>query len=199
MISYIKGKLEHVFEHAVVLDQHGMGFEIQASPATISRINKDAEVKLHTYLHVKEDGLTLYGFLTLEEINLFNLLITVSGIGPKVAMGMIAAMTPSQLMIAIITDDVAALSRAPGVGKKTAQRISLELKDKIKTGDAVAETIGSPQQSLALASSEKQDAIDALSVLGYSRSEAMKAVMEVAVEGLSTEQIIKHALKKLAR
>lgn len=198
MISYIKGNLEHVFDHAIVLDHNGMGFEIQASPATISRIDKNAEVKMYTYLHVKEDGLTLYGFLTLEEMNLFNLLITVSGVGPKVAMGMIAALTPSQLMIAIITDDVAALSRAPGVGKKTAQRITLELKDKIKTGDAVADTISSPQQSLALASNEKQDAVDALSVLGYSRSEAMKAVMEVAVEGLKTEQIIKQALKRLA-
>lgn len=199
MISYIKGKLEHVFDHAVVIDHHGIGFVIQASATTISRIDKDADIKMYTYLHVKEDGLTLYGFLTLEEMNLFNLLITVSGVGPKVAMGMIAAMTPSQLMIAIITDDVAALSRAPGVGKKTAQRISLELRDKIKTSDAVAETISSPQQSLALASSEKQDAIDALSVLGYSRSEAMKAVMEVAIEGLTTEQIIKQALKRLAR
>jgi Holliday junction DNA helicase RuvA len=153
-------------------------------------------------MQVKEDGISLFGFLTQEEVRLFLMLISVSGIGPKMASAILSALSPQQLVLAIVTDDTAALSKAPGVGKKTAQRIALELRDKMKTdGASYADGAGLPAGSFAAftQSDGKQDALDALLALGYSRSEALKAVMECATEGMKTEQIIKEALRKLAR
>lgn len=201
MIAYIKGTLEQVTDQAVVIDNHGMGYLINVSNATVSRLpSRSSEVKLFTYMQVKEDGVSLHGFLTQEEVSLFTLLISVSGIGPKVATAILATLTPSQIMIAIVADDAAAFSKAPGVGKKTAQRISLELRDKIKTKDAWPEDNGPSLATGGLvSSSEKQEAMDALQALGYSRGESLKAVLEVAVEGMRTEEIIKQALKKLVR
>ena len=197
MISYIKGTVEQMTDSSVVIECGGIGYQILVSVATLAKLSGKAHVKVYTYMQVREDGITLYGFLDHEEIQMFHRLITVNGLGPKIAMGMLGAVTPSQIMLAIVTDDVNALSKAPGIGKKTAQRIILDLKDKIKTEDAVAGMAVSPQESLRVSSGEKQDAIDALIALGYGRSDAVKAVMEVAVEGLSAEQIIKNALRKL--
>jgi Holliday junction DNA helicase RuvA len=184
-------------ENAVVVECGGIGYQIAVSAATLGKISGQREIKIYTYMHVQENGISLYGFLSNEEIDMFYKLISVSGLGPKSALGMLSAITPSQIMLAIVTDDIAALSKAPGVGKKTAQRMILELKDKVKTEDAVAGMAATTQESLKLSSGAKQDAIDALIALGYSRSEGVRAVMEVAVEGLTTEQIIKNALRKL--
>lgn len=197
MISYIKGTVEHMTDASVVIECGGIGYQISVSAATLGKISGKHQVKIYTYMHVREDGISLYGFMTAEEIDMFHKLISVSGLGPKSAMGMLSALTPSQIMLAIVTDDVGALSKAPGVGKKTAQRMILELKDKIKTEDAVADMAVSAQESLKISSGAKQDAIDALIALGYGRSEAVRAVMAVAVEGLTTEQIIKNALRRL--
>ena len=188
-------------EQAVVVENNNIGFLINTSPATISRLPaRGGEVQLFTYMQVREDGISLHGFLTQEEVRLFTLLISVSGIGPKVAAAILSTLSPQQIMIAIMSDDDAAFSKAPGVGKKTAQRISLELRDKIKTREAWAEEPGFvPSGHISAASSEKQDAMDALQALGYSRSESLRAVLETATEDMKTEQIIKQALKKLAR
>jgi Holliday junction DNA helicase RuvA len=200
MIAYVKGTLEQVTESAVVIDCHGLGYLVQVSPATIGNLPpRGSEIKMYTYHQTKEDGQALHGFLTQEEVRLFMLLISVSGIGPKVATAVLGSMPPAQLMMAIIADDAAALSKAPGVGKKTAQRITLELRDKIRK-DHAWESPGADYSGFATAgekAGEKQDAMDALTALGYGRAEGMKAVMEVATEGMTTEQIIKMALKKL--
>ncbi|MDR1665157.1 MAG: Holliday junction branch migration protein RuvA [Clostridiales bacterium] len=199
MIAYIKGIFEQTLDQAAIVDVHGIGYLVHISPATASRLpSRGQEVKLFTYMNVKEDGVSLHGFLTQEEVRLFTLLISVSGIGPKVATAILATLTPAQVMMAIIADDAAALSKAPGVGRKTAQRIALELRDKIKTQEA-------PESGAAVSAdiyagsvaSEKKDALDALLVLGYSRAESYKAVLETAEEGMSTEQIIRLSLKKL--
>jgi Holliday junction DNA helicase RuvA len=198
MIAYVRGMLEQVSDGAAVIDCNGLGYLVQVSSATLSRLPpRGSEVKLFTYMQVKEDGQALHGFLSQEEVRLFTMLISVTGIGPKVAAAVLSTFTPAQLVMAIVADDAAALSKAPGVGKKTAQRITLELRDKMKgTHDMAAP--GGDYSGFA-ASGEKQDAMDALAALGYSRGEGMKAVMEVTTDGMATEQIIKLALKRLIR
>jgi len=196
MIAYIKGTVEQLNDQSVVLDNQGIGYIIHASSATLSRLPRKGETaQLYTYFQVKEDDMSLFGFLSQEEIRLFRLLISISGIGPKVATAILAVMSPVQIMTAVVSQDSVAFSKVSGVGKKTAQRITLELQDKIKTQDW-----GSDQESMdmqSVASSEKQDAIDALLALGYGRSESMRAVLAVATEDMATEQIIRFALKKL--
>ena len=203
MIAYVKGPLAYVTEQYAVVDVCGLGLQVQASPATLTRLpGKGTEVQLFTYLQLSENGQALHGFLTREEVRMFTLLISVSGIGPKVATAVLATMAPEQVMLAIMADDAVALSKAPGVGKKTAQRMVLELRDKVKTADAFVENSGSIGQmgmNLPGVSSAKQDAMDALLALGYDRSESMKVVLETADEGMAVEAIIKLALKKLAR
>ena len=202
MIAYIKGPLAYVLDQSVVLDAHGVGYQIYVSSSTLSRLpSRGGEVQLFTYMQVSESGQSLHGFLTQEELRLFTLLISVSGIGPKVASAILSSLSPAQVIIAIVADDAAALSKAPGVGKKTAQRVMLELRDKIKTADSW-ESSGVDDQSAAAFSgprSEKQDAMDALLALGYGRAEAMQAALEVAEEGMTADQIIRQALKKLAK
>ena len=200
MIAYVKGILEYIADQSVVVDVHGIGYLVQVSHATIGRMPSiGKEVKLFTYLQVKEDGQSLHGFLTQEEVQLFMLLISVSGIGPKAAAAILAALTPSQIMIAIVADDAVALSKAPGVGKKTAQRLILELRDKIKTEDTWKGTSDLQATATPTSVSNKQDAMDAMLALGYGRTESMQVVLEVAEDGMSADQIIKLALKKLAR
>jgi len=203
MIAYVKGPLAYVTEQYAVVDVCGLGLQVQASPATLTRLpGKGTEVRLFTYLQLSENGQALHGFLTREEVRMFTLLISVSGIGPKVATAVLATLTPEQVMLAIMADDAVALSKAPGVGKKTAQRMVLELRDKVKTSDAFVENsggIGQLGMNLPGANSAKQDAMDALLALGYGRAEAMQVVLETADEDMKTEAIIKAALKKLAR
>ena len=190
MIAYIKGTVDHTTDQTVVIENQGIGYTIFAASATIGRLPRNEEVQIHTYMQVKEDDISLYGFLNQDELQLFRLLISISGIGPKVGMAILGIMSPFQIMAAIVNQDAVAFSKVPGVGKKTAQRITLELQDKIKSTSQDDSTV-------TLASSEKQDAIDALLSLGYGRNESMKAVLAVATEDMKTEQIIKLALKNL--
>jgi len=205
MIAYVKGALAYVYDRSVVVDVSGVGYLVNVSPATISRLPaRGSEVQIFTYFQSGESGQSLHGFLSQEEVRLFTLLISVSGIGPKVASAILGAMSPQQIILAIVAEDVIALSKAPGVGKKTAQRIMLELKDKIKTTETFEESAFSSgmaafQSGSGGASSAKQDAIDALLALGYGRAEAVQAVLEVAEEEMSADGIIKLALKKLAK
>ena len=146
---------------------------------------------------VKEDGISLYGFSTAEELELFHRLISVTGVGPKGALGFLSQLKPQEIILAILSDDVKTLSKAPGVGRKTAQRVILELKDKFQTADAIAMEMEADDLMPTGSNGAKFEAMDALAELGYSRSEAAKAVNGVAAEGMTTEDILKAALKKM--
>lgn len=198
MIAFIKGIVDSVAEGSVVIECGGLGYQALAPVTVLQRLTKGQEVKLLTYLQVKEDGIALFGFTTQEERAIFLRLIAVSGIGPKAALSLLSALTPPQIMLAVITDDTTALCRAPGIGKKTAGRLLLELKDKLRA-ETEAEDLGlSAQVGISTATGPKQDAIDALTALGYGRSEAVRAVLEVYLPEFNVEQTIKLALKKLA-
>lgn len=199
MIAYIKGTLERRAESYIIIETGGIGYQIFVSPATLAKLPQTGEmVKVFTYFSVKEDGVSLYGFASAEEQEMFHKLLTVSGVGPKGALGFLSQLTPQEIILAIISEDVKTLSKAPGVGRKTAQRVILELKDKFKTEEALS--MGQEVQGIVEASvggDAKFEAIDAMTALGYSRSEAAKAVNAVAAEGMSTEDILKAALKKM--
>ena len=200
MISYIKGTLERRAESYIILETGGIGYCIFVSPATLAKLPQmGEEAKVYTYFSVKEDGMSLYGFSSIEEQEMFHKLLLVSGVGPKGALGFLSMLKPSEIVMAILSDDVKTLSKAPGVGRKTAQRVILELKDKFKTEEAFAESDGDGQcfMETAVGGDAKFEAIDAMTALGYSRSEAAKAVNGVAAEGMSTEDILKAALKKM--
>ena len=194
MISYIKGTITHKGETFVVLECQGIGYKISVSDTTLSRLDQQQETMLYTFLYVKEDSISLFGFLTEQEQSLFERLLSVSGIGPKGALGFLSQMTPQEMILAIVSEDIRALTKAPGVGKKTAQRLVLELKDKVKAEDALKETHLEQKQEN---SGAKWEAIEGLTALGYSKSEAVKAVHASYQEGLSVEEILKLALKKM--
>jgi len=203
VIAYVKGTLAYINDQSVVIDVHGLGYLVNVSTSTISRLpSRGTELQLFTYLQTTDSGQSLHGFLSQEEVRLFTLLISVSGIGAKVATAILGTLSPQQIMMAIVAEDAVALSKAPGVGKKTAQRVMLELRDKIKTTGSWEDS-GASQISGALvsggAASEKQDAMDALLALGYGRAEAMQTVLEVAEDGMAADAIIRVALKKLAK
>ena len=199
MIAYIKGTLERRAESYIIIETGGIGYQIFVSPATLAKLPQTGEmVKVFTYFSVKEDGVSLYGFASAEEQEMFHKLLPVSGVGPKGALGFLSQLTPQEIILAIISEDVKTLSKAPGVGRKTAQRVILELKDKFKTEEALS--MGQEVQGIvetSVGGDAKFEAIDAMTALGYSRSEAAKAVNAVAAEGMSTEDILKAALKKM--
>ena len=203
MITFVEGILEYRLENALVINCGGIGYNVQMNTIAGASLVQGEKVRVFTHMSVKEDDCSLFGFVTMEELNMFNMLITVSGVGPKAAQSILASMTPSKLIFAIISDDVKELSKAQGVGKKTAARVVLELKDKLATSTEArsyeAQSSIDDTGGATMSSSEKQDAIDALAALGYSRSDAMKAVLEIAVSGMSAEEIIKAALRKLIK
>jgi len=202
MIAYVKGSLAFVNDQSVVVDVNGVGYLVNVSGATLSRLpSRGSPLQLFTYLQTTENGQSLHGFLTQEEVRMFTLLISVSGVGPKVATAVLGALSSQEIIMAIIAEDAVALSKAPGVGKKMAQRLMLELRDKIKTSDAWEESGGITAAPTGMAGQkgEKQDAMDALLALGYGRTEAMQTVLEVAEDGMTADALIRLALKKLAR
>ncbi len=194
MFAYIKGTLEIKGNDYVVIDVNGVGYKIFAPLSTIERLGEiGSTVKVHTHYYVREDNISLYGFYSLEELRMFELLIGVSGVGAKSANAILANITPSRFALAVITNDIKELTKLPGIGAKSAQRIILELKDKLKSEEAIAES----DFELQIASSKdsnSSEAVAALQVLGYPVKEATKAVSSVNAEGLSVEDIIKKAL-----
>ncbi len=194
MISYIKGSIAYKSESFVVLECQGIGYKIFVSDITLSQLNPQQKAMLYTFLYVKEDGISLFGFLTEQEQSLFDQLLSVSGIGPKGALGFLSQMSPNEIALAILSEDIKALTKAPGIGKKTAQRLVLELKDKIKAPYVLEEGAFEQTQQNSHA---KGEAIEALTALGYSKSQAVKAVCESYEEGLSVEEILKLALKRM--
>ncbi len=200
MISFIKGNIEVLGTDFFVIENGGIGYNIKATLGTISRLTKGSETKIYTHMQVREDDISLYGFLYTDELNMFNMLTSVSGIGPKGALAILDMLTPSDIMLYIVSEDSKALSKAKGVGLKTAQRIILELKDKMKSSSIVnsesdLSTYVYPTSSSSL---EIIDSIDALIALGYEKAEAVKAVNAVYTDGLSIQDTIKKALKNLS-
>jgi len=200
MITYVKGTLAFVTEQAATVDVGGVGYLVNVSSATLGRLpSLNSPVQLFTYLQTSESGQSLHGFLTQEELRMFTLLISVSGIGPKVGAAILGTLSPQDIIMAVIAEDVTALGKAPGVGKKTAERLLLELRDKIKTSDAWEKAGGMAASAAPMQKGEKQDAMDALLALGYGRTEAMQALLEVAEDGMTADMLIRLTLKKLAR
>ena len=193
MISYVKGTVAYIGNDCIVVDNNGIGYNIQVSPSTASVVVMEKEVKIYTYMNVKENELSLFGFLTKEELNMFNLLIGVNGVGPKSAVAMLGALSPSQLALAIATEDIKALSVGQGIGKKIAQRIALELKDKV--GADTITTGVEIVQKVDVTTGERAEALSALMALGFTKNEAENAIKAVFVNGMATEEIISKALK----
>ena len=205
MYSYICGTLEEISENLITVEAGGVGYEINIPASVMAGLpSQGSEVKIYTHFSVKEDDQSLYGFLTAEDKNMFRQLISVNGIGPKGALGILSVLKPSDLRLAIMTGDVKSISSAPGIGKKTAERVILDLRDKITKsagyGDPTAVIFegGSGLSASGQNAGPVSEAIDALTVLGYSRMEAGRAVGSVQfTEGMTTEDLLKEALKAI--
>lgn len=198
MFAYIKGSLEQKSNNYVVIDVGGIGYKIFMATKAIEALGEIGEVvKVHTHYYVREDNISLYGFNTNEELRMFELLLQVSGIGAKSAIAMLSKISPSSFALAVISDDISQLVKIPGIGKKTAARIVLELKDKLKTEEAITKT---EEVKLSITNEEEtSEAIAALQVLGYTKREIEKALENVDTKNLQLEEIIKQGLKNLAR
>lgn len=196
MISFIIGTLEEKSENGVVINCNGMGYEIQTSTATLSTLPLTGEeCKIYTYLQVKEDGISLFGFTTVDERELFYKLISVSGVGPKMAITILSGMNISDLIVSILKEDTTALSRIKGLGKKTAERICLELKDKLTpVGGVLIE-----DKILELDENVLDDACEALISLGLSKNEALRLARQNANENSTAEEIIASVLRNMGR
>ena len=201
MIAFVKGNIVEVTDAKAVIEEGGMGYQILVSSSDAAKLARmNGEVLLHTYLQVREDALVLFGFLSREDLEIFRLLIGVNGIGPKAALGILSVFSAADLRFAVLAGDAKTISKAPGIGSKTAQKLILELKDKFDLMDAfeskLEETTG---KELSLAEQNSSEAIQALVALGYPGSEAMQAVRKVAGwEEMSTEELLKAALKKMS-
>ena len=203
MISFIKGYVAEPTENSVILETDSIGYEIFMTGTAIEETSRmQDKIKIYTYFHVREDTMQLYGFLSRDDLEMFRLLLNVNGIGPKAAMGVLAAITADELRFAVLSDDVKTISRAPGIGKKTAQKLILELKDKLKLEDAFEKKLDHQEENLSLTDTSlrdsRQEAVEALTALGYSSTNALRAVRQVSEEtGEDVEAILKAALKQL--
>lgn len=202
MIAYVKGIIEDIAEDNVVIDVNGIGYNVKISADTAARLPGIGEnVKLYTYTSVREDAFWLYGFLSRRELEVFKLLITVNGIGPKGGLSILSVLDADDLRFAILSGDSKAISKAPGIGAKTAQRVILDLKDKIQADDATIEKeIAGYAKETAMGTdnAQKQEAVAALVSLGYGQAESLKAVNAIEnIESLDAGAILKAALKKM--
>ncbi len=203
MYSYIKGILTDMEEDLIVVETGGIGYNIYTTGQTFNYLpSVGEEVKIYTYLYIREDAMMLYGFLTKDDLRVFKLLIGVSGIGPKGALAILSVMTTDDLRFAVLGDDAKAISKAPGIGAKTAQRLILELKDKLSLEDAFEQKLANTQmkeEAKNHAKGAKNEAVQALVALGYSSSEALKALNGIEItEDTDVEDILKAALKNMA-
>ena len=197
MIAYIKGKLEVKTKDYIVVDVMGIGYKIFMSDTSISGLEKGKEVKIYTYMKVSENDMSLYGFLNNEDLVTFELSITVGGIGAKSAISILSNITPSKFALAVISSDINTLKKLPGIGAKTAQRIILELKDKMKTDNAIEEDV-TVKTAIKL-DNKANDAAEALCVLGYARKDVETVLEKIDTQNLTVEDIIKQGLKHLGR
>jgi len=200
MIAFIKGELAEINDNYIVIETGNIGYEIFLPTSSILELpQRKSIIKIYTYLHVREDIFCLYGFLTKDDLAIFRQLITVNGIGPKGALGILSGLTADELRFAILAEDSKAISKAPGIGPKTASKIILELKDKIKLDEAFEQKL--ENQSAKTKDNiygRREEAIEALSSLGYSTSDAFKIVNQIDItEDMTTEDILKLCLKRL--
>ena len=196
MYAYINGKIVDKANNYVVIDNGGIGYKIFMSPSVIEKLPDTGEnLKVYTYYYVREDNIALYGFRSNEELRMFELLLSVSGIGAKSAVQILSSITPSSFALAVISNDVSKIVKIPGIGNKTAARIILELKDKLKT----EQTINQNEKITKVIDLEEKDteAITALQVLGYTRKEISKVLEKIDTQNLTVEEIIKKALLTL--
>lgn len=209
MYYYIKGELVAATLNMAVVDAGGVGYKMTVSENTYRalprRTDKNPTVTLYTYLSVREDGIELFGFINERELSSFKMLLSVSGVGPKAAMSILSLLTPEKFALAVCTEDKKTISKATGVGPKTAARIILELRDKLMKETSLDEDLSSAmldhsaEAAGAPARGKSSEAMDALMVLGYTRAEAQNALKTIDIQALSIEDIIKEALKKLMK
>ena len=200
MFYYVSGTVAHMGPYLAVIDCGGVGYACRTTNHTLSRLKQGEKARLYAYLNVREDAMELYGFATENERNCFELLISVSGVGPKAALSILSAATPESLAMSVITGDEKALTVAPGIGKKIAQRIILELKDKLAKGQISpgGEAYGGTGVTV-IPENKTSEAAAALAVLGYSQGEINLALKGIDLEALSLEEIIRQALKKMVK
>ncbi len=202
MIAYLQGIVVEVTETKVILDVNSVGFQVFISARDAQAMpGRGEEVRIYTYLNVKEDAMQLFGFLTQDDLEMYKLLLGVNGIGPKAALGVLSSLTADDLRFAVLSDDVKTISKAPGIGAKTAKKLILELKDKLSLEDAFERKLA----GVAVPASDdeindaKAEAVQALTALGYSNSDALRAVRKAEItEDMDTETILKLALKQMA-
>ena len=197
MISYIKGTLEDTIDDGIIIENNGIGYDIKTTGRLLMGLPKrGSQMKIYTYLYVREDALSLFGFADKEELQTFQLLIGINGIGPKAALAILSTLSVNELRFAVLSQDVKTISKAPGIGKKSAERLIIELKDKMKLEDAL-KWEEEPMEEEKTEDS-KTEATLALVSLGYSNAEALRAISSIeGSEAMDTESLLKLALKKL--
>jgi len=193
MYEYITGKVVDVYDDYLIVENNGIGYKINTSKYSLSNLDLKKDVKIYTYLNVREDGMFLFGFSSKEEMEMFELLLLVSKIGPKTAIGVLSTLSYNDIKLAILNNDVKVLCKAPGIGKKTANRIILELKDRIDDNIIVSDSFDFLDDNCI------EEAINALMVLGYTKKEIDRVMFKIDTEDLDTEEIIKIALKRLSK
>lgn len=202
MIAYLKGKIVEILEDRVILEAGNIGYNLFMPMTSVdSVLHIGEETKIYTYLNVREDVMQLYGFCTKDALNMFKLLLGVNGIGPKAALGILSGLSADELRFAVLADDVKTISKAPGIGKKTAQKLILELKDKMSLQEAFelkAEHIQENAANLTGISDIKKEAVEALTALGYSAADALRAIKHTEItENMNVEDLLKQALKNM--
>lgn len=200
MIQFIRGELVSVMEDRVIVDVGGVGYGIYMSVQSMSMLpGTGSEVKIYTYLNVKEDAIKLFGFLTPDDLKVFKLVIGVNGIGPKGGQAILSVLSPDDLRFAVMSNDVKAISAAPGIGKKTAEKLILELRDKLSIEDALEHAVSKENIAGSVSghvSGVQSEAVQALAALGYGSTEALRAVKQVEIdEHTDVETVLKQALK----
>jgi len=201
MIGYLKGKVAGIYDENIVLEVNNVGYNVKMPASTITYLSGiGEEVKVYTYLAVREDAMLLYGFLTKDDLDFFKLLIQVNGIGPKGALSILSVMTTADLRFAILSADVKTISKTPGIGAKTAQRLIIDLKDKVSLDDAFEDSLSHGRDEIMedVDTTIKKEAIEALTALGYSASDSLRAVKSVTTsEDTNVEMVLKQALKNI--
>lgn len=204
MFSYIRGELAEVMEESIVVETGGVGFFIRVPQTVMNALPPQGRtVKIYTHFRVSEDSMQLYGFLNREDLDLFRMLLGVSSVGPKAALGVLSVLSADDLRFAVLSDDAKTIARAPGIGPKTAKKIILDLKDRLSLEEAFEHRLSQNQQednALSPAMNPQDEAVQALAALGYSAAESLRAVRSLEdTEGMDTEMILKMALKALSR
>lgn len=195
MFEYIIGDVVDIREDYIVLQNNGIGYKIFTSIKSMMDLEKEKKSQtIYTQLHVRDDGLFLYGYTSREEMDIFNLLLKVSRVGPKIAMGILSTLTPNQIKIAILNRDIESLNKCPGIGKKTAERIIVELKDRVDSNIEIEDL-----DQITIKENENQEAIEALISLGYKRYEVQKMINGLDDPNMKLEEIIREGLKKLSK